>query len=145
MISRRTPQQLSQQRFVVLLIGVEAVVVVLFCAYVRYDDSLNPVKAVGQLDREHPPEVRAHEDNYPRKFGHGGGVEVECSRLRTLRSGFDSRSRRKFLFQFTHQFQASVSVTLTLSIGLFYLTISPVQPSRAPLRVHVSQADGRLF
>ena len=46
--------------------------------------------------------------------GSGGSVGIECS---PTGPGFDSR----------RPFSASVSVTLTLDVGLFYLSVFPVQ------------------
>ena len=68
MISDRTSQQLSQQRFVVLLLVVEMIVAVMFCIYVRYDDSIKPNSPEGHLANDSsskPAPLKAHEDTYP--------------------------------------------------------------------------------
>jgi hypothetical protein len=68
---KKTSQQKSQRRFVISLAGLELVVCVLFCVYVRYDDSLNAVLSGRRFDRadnsSHTKVVLVHEDNYPRK------------------------------------------------------------------------------
>jgi hypothetical protein len=69
MLTKKT-SQLSEQRFVVLLIVVELVVAVLFCVYVRYDDSLDAADR-RHFDRDNSSKAqdfKEHEDNYPCKL-----------------------------------------------------------------------------
>ena len=94
MISNRRSQQLSQQRFVVLLLVVEMIVAVMFCIYVRYDDSIKPNSPEGHLANDSsskPAPLKAHEDTYPcRPF-------VQCDQI-----------GRFWMFKFPYQSRQNV-------------------------------------